>query len=257
MYNIPQYTQYQGETKIALLDNSTISFMEQIEHQGIPAKELMRDYDMILIPNWVLEEVKDSEYRSRYLEQLNAEGFPIYKIAEESYADLAAAEEGNLYKIVLASVSFLGILKSYLRRNVEKEDILDMDEYADWISKMYKKWPMTKTDVETGRTKKKNAGETQDRDSYVYQGHAHKLLKEEFQNKSPIEISYKSNDFILYQIYRSSIIDLEKVKEIRKDERTVMYTQKRPDQSVVLVSRRLDNDEFIELLGDESVQIIF
>lgn len=104
MLNIPRYTQYRGETKIALMDNSTIAFMEQMERCGDSAKELLRGYDVIFIPNWVLEEVEDSEYRCRYIEALKADGFPIYAIAEESYADLAEGEEGNLYKIVLAAV---------------------------------------------------------------------------------------------------------------------------------------------------------
>lgn len=190
MLNIPTYTQYRGETKIALMDNSTIAFMEQMEHCGDSAKELLRGYDVIFIPNWVLEEVEDSEYRCRYIESLKADGFPFYAIAEESYADLAEGEEGNLYKIVLAAVSSLAILKSYMRRFVEKQDSLDMAAYSEWISEMYQKWPISNTVTETGRVKKKNAGEisltilaeviswyypgtemitvyTQDRDSYI------------------------------------------------------------------------------------------
>ena len=280
MLNIPTYTQYRGETKIALMDNSTIAFMEQMEHCGDSAKELLRGYDVIFIPNWVLEEVEDSEYRCRYIESLKADGFPVYAIAEESYADLAEGEEGNLYKIVLAAVSSLSILKSYMRRFVEKQDPLDMAAYSEWISEMYRKWPISNTVTETGRVKKKNAGEisltilaeviswyypgtemitvyTQDRDSYDYQGNAHKLLKEFFNNRVPVEVSYKSNDFLLYQMYRNAMIELERIKEVRRDARVVIYTQKRSDQSVALTSKKLDNDQFIELLQDESIQIIF
>lgn len=280
MLNIPIYTQYRGETKIALMDNSTIAFMEQMERCGDSAKELLRGYDVIFIPNWVLEEVEDSEYRCRYIEALKADGFPIYAIAEESYADLAEGEEGNLYKIVLAAVSSLAVLKSYMRRFVEKQDPLDMAAYSEWISEMYQKWPISNTVTETGRVKKKNAGEisltilaeviswyypgtemitvyTQDRDSYDYQGNAHKLLKEFFNNRMPVEVSYKSNDFLLYQMYRNAMIELERIKEVRRDARVVIYTQKRSDQSVALTSKKLDNDQFIELLQDESIQIIF
>lgn len=105
MLNIPTFTQYHGETKVALMDNSTIAFMEQIDRLGYSARELLRGYDVILIPNWVLEEVKDSEYRREYIEHLVAEGFPIYAIAEESYAELADGEESNLYKIVFAVIN--------------------------------------------------------------------------------------------------------------------------------------------------------
>lgn len=111
MANLPTYTQYNGETQIALIDNSAIAFMEQIERYGCSVKEILRGYDVIFIPNWVLREVNDSEYRREYIEYLIAEGFPIYAVAEESYAELANGEEGNLYEIVFASVSCLAVLK--------------------------------------------------------------------------------------------------------------------------------------------------
>lgn len=68
MFNILRYQRYNDETKIALMDNSTIAFMEQMERLGISAKEVLRGYNKILIPNWVLEEVQDSVYRERYIE---------------------------------------------------------------------------------------------------------------------------------------------------------------------------------------------
>ena len=53
MLNIPEYRNYSGETKIALMDNSTVAFLEQVERAGISAKELLIGYEVILIPNWV------------------------------------------------------------------------------------------------------------------------------------------------------------------------------------------------------------
>lgn len=50
MLNIQDYQRYSGEKKIALMDNSTVSFLEQVERAGIPTKELLKDYDAILIP---------------------------------------------------------------------------------------------------------------------------------------------------------------------------------------------------------------
>ena len=55
MLNIQDYQRYSGEKKIALMDNSTVSFLEQVERAGISTKELLKDYDAILIPNWVSE----------------------------------------------------------------------------------------------------------------------------------------------------------------------------------------------------------
>lgn len=38
MLNIPEYKKYARETKIAIIDNSTISFLEQIERAGVTAR---------------------------------------------------------------------------------------------------------------------------------------------------------------------------------------------------------------------------
>lgn len=53
------------------------------------------------------------------------------------------------------------------------------------------------------------------------------------------------------------MIELEQIVEIRKDTRTVIFTQKRADQSIILTEQRLDNDQFVELLQDQNIQIIF
>lgn len=211
MLNIPTFHQYNGETKIALMDNSAVAFMEQMERNGISAKELLRGYDAVFIPRWVIEEVSDSSYRSEYINSLIDNGFPIYSIAEESYSELANGEEGNLYRIVYAAVSTLGALRSYMRRYVQKEDTIDMSAYSDWISEMYRNWPLSDTNTDTGRTKKKNAGEisltilaevfswyypdtelitvyTQDRDAFDYQMSAHRQLKEVFRERTSVDV---------------------------------------------------------------------
>lgn len=195
MLNIPIFHQYNGETKIALMDNSAVAFMEQVERNGVSAKELLREYDAVFIPNWVIKEVS-----------------PI-----------------------------------------------DMSAYSDWISEMYRNWPLSDTNTENGRMKKKNAGEisltilaevfswyypdtelitvyTQDRDSFDYQMSAHRQLEKVFQERVSVDVSYKSNDFLLYQMYRSGTITREKINDVRKDERVVTYTKRRPDQAVALAS---------------------
>ena len=50
---------------------------------------------------------------------------------------------------------------------------------------------------------------------------------------------------------------IEKVNEMRTDERTVTYTKRRKDSSTVLVTQKVDNEQFLELLKDAAVQIIF
>ena len=280
MLNIPEYRNYSGETKIALMDNSTVAFLEQVERAGIYAKELLIGYEVILIPNWVSEEICDSIYRKNFIESLVADGFPIYFIAEENYTDLANGEEGNLYKIVFAAVSTLAAMRSYLHRHVEKSDPLDMEEYAIWLSKMYQNWPLSIITTKNGREKKKNAGEisltilaevfswyypniesitmyTQDRDSYDYQTNARNYLRDAFKNKVSVDVSYKSNDLLLCQMYRKGMITLNQVNDLRNDERVVVYTNNREDKSVALATKKTNNQEFIKLLQDANVQIIF
>ena len=280
MINIPEYRNYSGETKIALMDNSTVAFLEQVERAGISAKELLIGYEVILIPNWISEEICDSIYRKNFIESLVAEGLPIYFIAEENYTDLANGEEGNLYKIVFAAVSTLAAMRSYLHRHVEKSDSLDMEEYAIWLSKMYQNWPLSIITTKNGREKNKNSGEisltilaevfswyypniesitmyTQDRDSYDYQTNARNYLRDAFKNKVSVDVSYKSNDFLLGQMYRKGMITLNQVNYLRNDEKFVVYTNNREDKSVALATRKTNNQEFIKLLQDANVQIIF
>lgn len=159
MMRIKEITNIDGKKHIALLDTSSISFMQGLEMKRIHADEILKDYDLILIPEWVLVEINDAEGRADYLQKLIELGYPIYSIKEKDYTDLADNEEGNLYQIVLASTYQIGRIKSYLRRFVEKVDALDMDAYAEWINKLYEEWPIQGEILSTGRRKKKNAGE--------------------------------------------------------------------------------------------------
>lgn len=159
MMTITKITDIDNKKHIALLDTSSISFMQGLHEKGVASDEILKDYDLILIPEWVLTEIKDAEGRTGYLQQLIDLGYPIHSIAEEEYSNLANQEEGNLYQIVLASTYQIGRIKSYLRRFVEKDDVLDMDAYRDWIKKLYDEWPIPGQVLSSGRIKKKNAGE--------------------------------------------------------------------------------------------------
>ena len=61
-----------------------------------------------------------------------------------------------MYHIVKASVSKLGAFLKYMRLNVEKKDLLDMEPYEDWMKDMYTNWPMLENLTKDGRIKKKN-----------------------------------------------------------------------------------------------------
>lgn len=85
MLNIPEYKEYGGETKIALMDNSSLAFMHELSQRSYPSDGILSVYDLILIPKWVMEEIEDSTYRSTYVEQLQAKGYPIRWIDETKY----------------------------------------------------------------------------------------------------------------------------------------------------------------------------
>jgi len=83
MLNIPEFKEYGGETKIALMDNSSLAFMHELSQRNCPSDRILEIYDLILIPKWVMEEIEDSEYRSVYVEQLKSNGYPLYKLSKE------------------------------------------------------------------------------------------------------------------------------------------------------------------------------
>lgn len=265
---------------IALLDTSSISFMQGLKEAGTAPDTILEDYDLILVPEWVLAEINDSEGRADYVQSLLDEGYPIYSIAEETYSDLANNEEGNLYQIVLASTYQIARIKSYLRRFVEKEDPLDMDAYKDWINKFYEEWPIPGQTLASGRVKKKNAGEvsitilaevvswyypetealtiySQDSDTFELQRKAEARLRDIFTSRTPIPVSYKSNDAILCQLFREGKISLENVGNYRKDMRKITYSKEQDDHSIILVTEVVDNESFVNLIQNNSVHIIF
>ena len=144
---------------IALMDTSSISFMQGLQNKDIKLASILKDYELILVPKWVLTEIEDAPGRAVFVQKLIDDGYPIYSIAEETYSELTGYEEGNLYQIVLASVSLIVSVKSYLRRHIENKDPLDMEAYTEWIKKLYEEWPVPGEALSNGRIKKKNAGE--------------------------------------------------------------------------------------------------
>lgn len=73
MLNIPEYKEYGGETKIALMDNSSLAFMHELSQRSYPSDGILSVYDLILIPKWVMEEIEDSTYRSTYTDMFLTE----------------------------------------------------------------------------------------------------------------------------------------------------------------------------------------
>ena len=280
MIEITKITEIGDKRHIALLDTSSISFMQGLSEKGLQVEAILKDYDLILIPEWVLTEINDAPGRADYVQKLIDEEYPIYCIEEGTYTDLANGEEGNLYQIVLASTSRLARIRSYLRQYVGKADPLDMDAYRDWIKKLYDEWPIPGETLSNGRIRKKNAGEvsitilaeivswyypetkaltiySQDGDTYEFQRKAEAELRDVFATRTPVPVSYKSNDAILCQLVRNGNINIDNLGDYRKDVRKITYSKEQDDHSIVLVTELVDNALFAQLVDDETVHIIF
>lgn len=280
MIEIAKITEIDDKRHIALLDTTSISFMQGLSGKGVQPEAILKDYDLVLIPEWVLTEINDAPGRSDYVQKLIDQGYPIYCIEEGTYTDLANSEEGNLYQIVLASTRQLARIRGYLRRYVKKEDPLDMDAYKDWIKRLYDEWPIPGETLSNGRTRKKNAGEvsitilaeivswyypetkaltiySQDGDTYEFQRKAEADLRDIFATRTPVPVSYKSNDAILCQLARDGEINIDNLGDYRKDIRKITYSKEQDDHSIILVTELVDNELFAQLVSDKTVHIIF
>ena len=284
MLNIPEYKEYGGETRIALMDNSSLAFMHELSQRNYPSDRILSVYDLILIPKWVMEEIEDSTYRSNYVEQLRVQGYPVYWIDETKYGEFVNNEDVNLYYIVEAAVSRVSELMRYLRRNIKTEDLIDLPSAEEWMNELYAKWPIHGRTLSTGRSLKKNAGEisltilaevfawyhdeigsltiyTQDTDAHEFQTNAERILigHPEFTPalSSPISVAFKSNDFILCQMYREGTLTLDEVRQLRRDDRRLTYTREQADKSIICRKEVITTEQFIDLIQDATVQILF
>lgn len=96
-----------------------------------------------------------------------------------------------------------------------------------------------------------------DRDVYEFLREAESHLRELFLSRIPLPISCKSNDAILYQLFRIGEINTEEISQYRKDSRKITYSKEQYDHSFILVTERANNEFFLELIRDKSVHIVF
>ena len=93
MVTLTPFTSIENKTHIAILDTSSISFIQGLSSKGVKADSILKDYELILIPEWVLIEINDAEGRAEYLQKLISMGYPIKSIAEEKYSELVEGED--------------------------------------------------------------------------------------------------------------------------------------------------------------------
>lgn len=271
--------------KIGIFDNNTVSFLAKAE-KYILTTEVLNKYDLLLIPNWVYEEVKDSKERLGYLQGLKDKNIDVFIIDEFQYEQISMWKSQWVYKFFLYSCFKVGVLKSFLKRNVERNlPLTELDDYEIWLELFYNKGFEGKP-LKNGRIQKKNAGEisicvlafimsyvyndqkhsitilSNDRDTYDFIKFANGKLSEDalLENITSTPITFKSNDFIIREVYLNNYFRekdyLNNLLELR-DEKRVKYTKQAMDKSIEEHDEVISNLEFIETLKDESFNIIF
>ncbi|MHC6180925.1 hypothetical protein ACYUJ6_13905 [Clostridium sp. JNZ X4-2] len=144
--------------KIGILGNNTISFLINVS-EYICIEKILTNYDLLLIPNWIYEEVRDSKGRVGYIEKIFNRGIKIFAIDERGYEKLINYRAIWLYKFFLYSSYKIGELKSFIKRYIEKgQPLEELEDYQVWLNLLYYNGFEGKM-LRNGRMKKKNAGE--------------------------------------------------------------------------------------------------
>ncbi|AGK97111.1 hypothetical protein [Clostridium pasteurianum] len=271
--------------KIGILDNNTINFLAKADKITYTNENLSK-YDLILIPNWVYEEVKDSEERVDYLQGLRNKNVDILVINELDYEEISMWKQQYVYKFFLYSCFKIGSLTSFLKKNVERNlPLIELEDYEVWLNLLYNNGFEGK-ELRNGRIQKKNAGEisicvlafiisyiyykqqhsitilSNDRDTYDFINFAKTKLGSDnlIKDAASIPITFKSNDFLIKEIYLNNYlkqsIRLEELLKLR-DEKRIKYTKNALDGSIEEHEEVLSNLEFTKILQDKSFNIIF
>lgn len=229
MLEITKITEIDNKRHIALLDTSSISFMQGLQTKGLQPETVLKDYDLILIPEWVLAEINDAVGRADYIDKADLLDMDAYKDwINKLY------EEWPISDQVLSS----GRIK---KKNAGEVSITILAEIVSWY------YPETKALTVY----------SEDGDTYEFQRKAEADLRNIFTSRIPVPVSYKSNDAILCQLVRDGKINLENLNDYRKDVRKITYSKEQDDYSIVLVTELVDNELFVQLVADKTVHIIF
>jgi hypothetical protein len=274
--------------KIAIIDNNIMGFLVNLKSET-DITQLFNVYDLILIPKWVEEEIKDGNTRVDCLNLIATEK-DIYIIDEKDYSYLANYKDLELIQLFQAAIFYMGEEKGKIKKYINQvPDIEDLD-YDDFIDNLYNNILKTEVAEEGKRPKRKNAGElsitvlsyilgyyyngienvavfTFDKDCYDFIKKAKEILYEEkkinglinlFKDKDYNTITFKSNDLIYKELYElDNDKGIEIINNIRKNSRYVKYTLKKNDGSIEENRKLLETVEFIELIKLENMHLIF
>lgn len=121
--------------KICILDNNSVEFLRKIEAYA-EVETIFRDYDLVLVPEWVKVEIEDSEIRKNYVEHFSSlVGIYFYYINELDYLELINDRDAGLFRLFYNSCGSINPLESFIKKNIIKgraiEDLEDYDVETD------------------------------------------------------------------------------------------------------------------------------
>lgn len=266
---------------VCILDNNSIEFLRNIEN-NISVEEFFKNYDLVLLPRWVEVEVNDSLYRTQYIERISElEDIQFCCISEYRYLDLLNGRDSFLFIIFQELIRLDTKVNGFINREILKgKPIEDLPHYEEWLELFYDN-AFDKSTLKNGRIKRKNAGEisiaviafiisrfyeveyvtviSQDGGTYEMIRRAESDISSKIAVEYDNPITFKSNDCIIKEFYKLCNLTDRVNREISKlrNPRKLKYTKLKEDRSVEERCKIVGNDEFLELLQDETVQIIF
>lgn len=271
--------------KVCIIDNNSVDFLSRLDNT-ISVEMIFKNYDLVLIPGWVKVEIEDSRIRKEYIERLALiEKVSFYYISEFEYLEMIRYRDADLFNLFLYSCYSVKPLESFIKRNIQRgRPIEELEEYNIWLTILYNDG-FSGEGLLNGRQRKKNAGEisicvlslilsyfyidnidnitifTNDRDAYDFNKNAINQMQHDkhYRNIRNRSITFKSNDFLICEFYKMGLILQEDVGNIHRlrNERWISFTRKKHDNSIEEGYKLIKNDEFIEMIKDSSLYIIF
>ncbi|TYS17086.1 hypothetical protein FZC78_10735 [Rossellomorea vietnamensis] len=251
--------------RILIMDNNNLEFCTQ--HKDIfLVDEVFRNYDIILIPEWVHREISHSERRLEYLARIPVPYFIINE--EEDYVEFVEYQEFRLmelFKHASSSISparkYFSGLKKYYNQNV------DLPE--QWIDDFYEEG----FEVKDGSDLRKNAGETSilvlvylllhhypssiknitifssDKGTMtIKEKIMDNLHKIELIHNPATPISFMSTDILLIEAVSKGWADIEDIERLRPNSKRVIYSMKLENQSSSRHEYVMETGDFIKAL---------
>ncbi|SHJ80029.1 hypothetical protein [Paramaledivibacter caminithermalis] len=271
--------------KICILDNNSVEFLNIIE-EYVSSQNIFNGYDLILVPEWIRAEIEDSEYRKAYVNRLlEIEDIYFYYVDELEYLELINYKDADLFNLFLYSCGSVKPLESFIKRYILKnKPIEELDAYETWLNILYKEGFKGQI-LSSGRERKKNAGEisicvlslilayfyidsvenitifTNDRDAYDFNKYAINKLHshKDYKNIEHKPITFKSNDFLIYELFNKGLLTIESEEDMSKfrNERWINYARKKHDNSIEEGYKLVKNAEFMEMIKDNTLYIVF